>query len=262
MSYHMTQASSWEARCSPPTLYSSGNRDPESWRCRPGSHCEWGYLQVWLGPGVLPEATSDRPTLRGPIREVGGSRENRPGEEEGHAGEQQRAVISGQGLPGLCRAVPLTSASAVAPSDPQPHSCLWTFTARSPRPRIPVFSHIYENEPQRLRLEIHRLNPVPMYHFFSPCTVLKCGSVYRAASPRRWLTSFGKEGSLAPESHSPFRPPPETRHIQVATVSTISVTSPTSKAASPCCSPSLYYFSCGWEVYLWSRISIKRRNTK
>ena len=103
--------------------------------------------------------------------------------------------------------MPLTSASAVVPSDPQPHSYLWTFTARSPRPRIPVFSHIYENEPQRLRLEIHRLNPVPMYHFFSPCTVLKCGSVYRVASPRRWLTSFGKEGNLAPESHSPFRHP-------------------------------------------------------
>lgn len=152
-------------------------------------------------------------------------------------------LYPGKAHPGLCRAVPLTSASAVVPSDPQPRSCLWTFTARSPRPGIPVFSHIYENEPQRLRLEIHRLNP-PMCHFCSPRTALKCGSVYGAASPRRWLTSFGKEGNPAPESHSPFRPLPETRHSQVATVSTISVTSPTSRAASPCCSPSRYYFSC------------------
>ena len=127
----------------------------------------------------------------------------------------------------LCWVVPLTSASTAVPSGPPTRSCHWTFTARSPRPGVPVFSHVYKNELQRPRSEIHGPNAVPMHDFFSPYPVLKCGSVYRAASPRGWLISFGKEGNRARESHRPFWSLPETRYILVAMVSTISVTSPT-----------------------------------
>ena len=70
--WDMTDASSWEARCSPPMLYSWGNNDSESWRCAPWSHCERRHLRVYSQSGALPKAAGDRLVLRGPSREAPG----------------------------------------------------------------------------------------------------------------------------------------------------------------------------------------------
>ena len=114
LAWDMTQASSWEARCSPPMLYSWGNEDSESWRRARVTLRAASSAGLTPSLGLFPRLLVTAWLWGAPAGRLRGESSQGRRRTWGRAGMGRyiRARLT------LCWVVPLTSASTAVPSDP------------------------------------------------------------------------------------------------------------------------------------------------